>query len=1465
MYRNKTIFAIAINDYDGIHCVSLINPVSDANRFIKVLIERFGFSKAREPLFNDQASRDNIEDALYSISDCSYSEDVLIVFYAGHGGQDDFSKGGYWHPVDGQDPNRKSKLLRNTQILEAINTMRFKHILLVSDSCYSGTFITRIPNSGLPSSLDDADSLESRWVFVSGGEENVKDGRLGAGSPFMDSVCRFLETNKKKRFPATDLFAAVKREFTTLGTQSPQASPLESPGHNGGIFVFENSDPASNEEIDKLIASFPIPFNPSSGYYIERTLSPRDGESSLTILFGLETNKKKLFDLIEFENRLVVLGNAGSGKSRELIHLWELLNRSNGRFLPVYKRFHTYVDQPIADFLPTGWESIDPFMAVYLFDGLDEVQPQHFANAVRSLEEFVTAHPDSKFVISCRTNFYELPSKSFTGTLNSFSVYELNDLSLYEIKTYVSIGRGLDGDHFIEEVHKHYLLDLVQKPFFLEFLLKYFERHSSLTYQRSAIIEDALKAQLIVNRQRLNATEHGRKLDVDTAFGMLEKIGFVMEQIGRNYLTNDDFRTLFPAFEDRELVKDLPMFFHDDLNGRWQFVHNNIQEYLAAKVLNKLPFWKILALVSIPSANKIKPSWANTLSFFVSIGDTLVVNALLDWLVQYQSEFILRFEAEGLTNQMRIKVVLNIIETHAKENIWFSSTIFSEQDIARIGVFSEVIHHLQADLNNLENSTTVRMNAFRILRYMNFDNFPAEKKAFSDSLLQLVRNEDTLDHFLYSALNTLGDLHLLGLADLDALVEQYKNNINAYIRAGIYFLLIETETVDRYMDFFLDGLNPDLITNPKGERSSVLLLDELTRLVHGLSKIRTVVNVKKLLELFNMPGRWLHFGRDDNNKILDNMVSVAITSYPGDPSIYNSVLKASILTAQHFNHDNCMLLSRFFHATGTAYDALREVLAQPMDFVKGEIIPLLVESSMIATLIDQFQAHQLSEDQVRQIHSAFTWHKRSLCKGADELEGLEQGLLKATGLDLRVPDSPIPPQLPKINLQFNLDLLFDKSRFRDGVKSYYQLIGKQTITWGDVVKFRANNQDYFSVNSPVFTFFSDYFHTQIEYSLDSTLKFLETPHFDNWVMAQIHRKLEENNATSEMLSTEQIELVEKWVNRTLGHLNLRGAIDQSDDIVRVLWHFILRFGLTLPPEKLFPFTLYYDFKSKVELYDIGTIDQLEKLTPKDKLLEIVVGNLVTQDLSILPWLNNASYAITHKLTATYPSIVKYLVMSSDPEYKFPKLLELWANQVDGFTQIQKVAQSAANISLRLSALELMAKNAELKGATSTLLAEMLTDVDLEIHDKFQAAKQLIKLNDTRGVAFIADQIETARVNISRADTWLIFQVAEIKTIDALPHLLRLIAVALTPDVKARHEIDYFFSPLLEGLFNIGIQSSMALAEVDKQVTVFIAENTGKFAGLEVLKVNLRRLHERFNSEHAQPLTLQEAIAEYQKI
>lgn len=51
------------------------------------------------------------------------------------------------------------------------------------------------------------------------------------------------------------------------------------------------------------------------------------------------------------------------------------------------------------------------------------------------------------------------------------------------------------------------------------------------------------------------------------------------------------------------------------------FEHNNIQEFPASRILSRQTFNELIEIISINGAEtkKIKPTWANTLSFFISI------------------------------------------------------------------------------------------------------------------------------------------------------------------------------------------------------------------------------------------------------------------------------------------------------------------------------------------------------------------------------------------------------------------------------------------------------------------------------------------------------------------------------------------------------------------------------------------------------------------------------------------------------------------------------------------------------------------------------------------------------------------------------------------------------------------------------------------------------------------------------
>jgi len=58
--------------------------------------------------------------------------------YADHGELEQDSERGYWLPVDAE-PISTANWISNLQITDILEAMSAKHVMVIADSCYSGT------------------------------------------------------------------------------------------------------------------------------------------------------------------------------------------------------------------------------------------------------------------------------------------------------------------------------------------------------------------------------------------------------------------------------------------------------------------------------------------------------------------------------------------------------------------------------------------------------------------------------------------------------------------------------------------------------------------------------------------------------------------------------------------------------------------------------------------------------------------------------------------------------------------------------------------------------------------------------------------------------------------------------------------------------------------------------------------------------------------------------------------------------------------------------------------------------------------------------------------------------------------------------------------------------------------------------------------------------------------------------
>lgn len=227
---------IGNNNYEKLE--DLDNAVNDAKDLEKVLKEKYGFETT---LLIDEKS-DETENAIIKFTQNREKNDNILIYYAGHGELVKKQNRGYWLPTDA-GPTQDSKWLSNNNIKDLISSSDAKHVLLIVDSCFSGSLMR---GSGDQKSVEKLTSKrierlqakKTRIVITSGGNEQVVDG-IGAStnSVFAQPLIKYLKENTDV-IQSIKLFQKVQSYVIDNADQTPNHSTIHGTGHDGGEFLF---------------------------------------------------------------------------------------------------------------------------------------------------------------------------------------------------------------------------------------------------------------------------------------------------------------------------------------------------------------------------------------------------------------------------------------------------------------------------------------------------------------------------------------------------------------------------------------------------------------------------------------------------------------------------------------------------------------------------------------------------------------------------------------------------------------------------------------------------------------------------------------------------------------------------------------------------------------------------------------------------------------------------------------------------------------------------------------------------------------------------------------------------------------------------------------------------------------------------------------------------------------------------
>jgi hypothetical protein len=224
-------YALVIGNNEYQHLGDLGTAVNDAKAVAQVLKDDYGF----DVNLISNATRADMFAALEHYRRTSTSQDNLLIYYAGHGYLDQEADEGFWLPVDA-DEDSQLNWVPNADIIRSVSSMRAKHVMVVADSCFSGTLIRALAiKQKTPDYLSRIAKKKTRVAMTSGSEEPVTDVGGGGNSAFAKAFLTLLNENTGV-IDGHSMFTQLRRRVMINTKQTPQYGDMR--GHEDGDFLF---------------------------------------------------------------------------------------------------------------------------------------------------------------------------------------------------------------------------------------------------------------------------------------------------------------------------------------------------------------------------------------------------------------------------------------------------------------------------------------------------------------------------------------------------------------------------------------------------------------------------------------------------------------------------------------------------------------------------------------------------------------------------------------------------------------------------------------------------------------------------------------------------------------------------------------------------------------------------------------------------------------------------------------------------------------------------------------------------------------------------------------------------------------------------------------------------------------------------------------------------------------------------
>lgn len=509
---------------------------------------------------------------------------------------------------------------------------------------------------------------------------------------------------------------------------------------------------------------------------------------STFLLYDIIVDNKNIFKT----NKFILYSGAQTGKTTELRNLaFKLQNNDN--FSPflfdlnLYSSFNTFKELiGIAKHCNN---------ALIILDAYDEIRDTNKNEFIDELTRFITEYPDTHILISSRKNF---ENKS---NFKSFLPLYLEGLSYNDIQNYIDIKQQKNSQLFLKKAMDLEVFELLQTPFYLKEMLKYFSSHNDLPKTKSELYKILIDESFNIDEKHKQDKGFVQKLRT-RGYKLLQKVAFVMTVCEKKELTEDE---LSETLSDEELqtIVHFSIFKRDALNTTYDFEHIAFKEFLMAELLSSMQQDDVSQLILYPDSKKLVNSLYNIVLLFLEIIQDKSDNfqSIIDVLLENNTQIIVETSPKFLTKSNRIEIFKKIYIDYKNKGLYIDYFEFRKK-LMFFANYQETILFLIEQLSS-ESSIANYYNALVLLEYADYKNISDKedvKKRLKDFLMLKIQVYELRNYLLLPFQNE-EFANEKDIEEIGAIIKETKQPeiLNDYLS-----LLLKLDDVDKYADWIFD-------------------------------------------------------------------------------------------------------------------------------------------------------------------------------------------------------------------------------------------------------------------------------------------------------------------------------------------------------------------------------------------------------------------------------------------------------------------------------------------------------------------------------------------------------------------------------------------------------------------------------------------------------------------------------------